>query len=475
MQNEIAEPLPAQSGNGVRAAEPRSSGRVPATKHLRPSRVVLLLVGALLINAGIVLGAFPRLSSLSPAYNVTFGDLYPDIAKNLDEGNGYRVEANMSETMLREPGYPLLLAAVFKVAGFGLEQARITCVVLAFGAALLLMWLARKITGDAITALAAALLFLLYPGIIVAEARAGIELPCIFTMLVFMLALHDAVEKNSRWRYGAAGLLLGVAVLVRSEVLFFPALLLVYLLLAAKSWAERRKIVQGIALLAAGTAVAMSPWVIRNYRLVHSFVPTTTVAGLATQAGLYSCENSLPGEPFYLADGEAGLRRKEIATQLGLQFAGPYFQIFYTPQDELHFYRTLLSGVSAEYRSHPEVLASCAARNFVFNFWFLGKTEKSVLLNVLVQAPLLALAFAGVVVLWKRGSLDKAGIILLYILYIPAIHAPTVAEARYSMFVVPFLIVFAAVFLSWARRGFRERRSSPRGNLAITEGAPFAA
>ena len=83
-----------------------------------------------------------------------------------------------ASTMLREPGYPLLLAAVFKLGGYGLQQARGVCVLLAFGAALMLLRLARKINGDAMTALAAALLFLLYPGILVAEARAGIEIPC---------------------------------------------------------------------------------------------------------------------------------------------------------------------------------------------------------------------------------------------------------------------------------------------------------
>ena len=41
----------------------------------------------------------------------------------------------MGETMLREPGYPLLLAGVFKAGGYGIQQARVVCVLLAFGAA----------------------------------------------------------------------------------------------------------------------------------------------------------------------------------------------------------------------------------------------------------------------------------------------------------------------------------------------------
>ena len=50
----------------------------------------------------------------------------------------------MGKTMLREPGYPLLLAAVFKLGGYGLQQARLVCVLLAFGAALFLLRLTPK-------------------------------------------------------------------------------------------------------------------------------------------------------------------------------------------------------------------------------------------------------------------------------------------------------------------------------------------
>ena len=286
----------------------------------------------------------------------------------------------------------------------------------------------------------------------------------------FVAVMSTANGESKRlWQYFVAGLMLGLAVMVRSEVLLFPVLLLVYLLFAAKGWAQRRKVVERIAVLALGTAAVMSPWIIRNYRLVHSFVPTATIAGLAAQAGLYTCENTSLGEPFFLADGEAGLERKEIARQLGIPFIGPYFQLFYTPQDELAFYQALLNRVSTEYRSHPEVLAGCAAKNLFFNFWFLGKTPKAVLLNVFVQAPLLALALAGVVVLWKRKLLGNAAIILLYILYIPALHAPMVAEARYSMLIAPFLAILAAVFLLSAWYTLRARLFRRFMSMATSE------
>ncbi len=444
----------------VEDAEPAGRLPVPAPNSFIRKSIFLTLFAALLVNAAIVLVGLPEVRRpLELTYSMGFGDLYDLIAKNLGQGNGYRVDPAMGYTMLREPGYPLLLAVVFKLGGYGIQQARVACVLLAFGAALILLRLTRKITGDAMTALAAALLFLLYPGVLVAEARAGIELPFIFTVMLFMLVLYCAVEKGSLWRYWAAGLLLGVAVLVRSQVLLFPLLLLVYLLLAAKGWVERGKVVERIAVLAVGAVVVISPWIIRNYVLVHQFVPTATVAGVSAQEGLYTCENAASGEPFYLGQTRAGFERAEFARQLGMPFRGPYYQLFYTPHDEVAFNRALLSHVSAEYRSHPELLARCAAKNLFFNFWFLGKRQQSTLLNVLVQAPLLGLALGGVAVLRKRGHLRRAGIVLLYILYIPAVQAPIIAHARHCMLIVPFLATLAAASLVSAWRALRIQNS----------------
>jgi 4-amino-4-deoxy-L-arabinose transferase-like glycosyltransferase len=443
----------------VDEAEPVVLAPAPARKPFSRKSISLILFAALLMNAAIVLAGLPEVRPLALTYSMGFGDLYDAIAKNLDKGNGYRVESTMSSTMLREPGYPFLLAAVFKLGGYGIQQARVACVLMAFGAALVLLRLGRKITGDATTALVAALLFLLYPGTLVAEARAGIEIPSLFTAAVFMLVLYRAVEKRCTRRYWAAGLLLGAAALVRSQILLFPLFLLLYLLPAAKGWVERGKVVGRIAMLAVAALVVMSPWIIRNYILAHQFVPTATVAGISAQEGLYTCENTAPPESFSQSQTRAGFERAELARQLGMPFIGPYYQLFYTPHDEVAFNRALLSHVSTEYRRDPALLARCAAENLFFNFWFLGKRHQSTLLNVVLQAPLLGLALAGIAVLWKRGLLGKASLLLLYIIYMPAVQAPIIAHARHSMMIVPFLAILAAVSLASAWRALRMHNS----------------
>lgn len=432
--------------------------------------VCFIILAALILNAAIVLVGLPKVSRpLTLTYSMDFGDLYNLIAKNLEEGKGYRVDANMAPTMLREPGYPLFLAAVFKLAGYGVQPARVACVFLALAAAVMLFLLTRIIGCDESVGVVAAALFLFYPGTLVAEARAGIEIPSIFTVLLFMLALHSALEKGSLWRYWAAGFLMGVAVLVRSQVLLFPLFLLMYLVFVAKNRNEPVKRAQQIAVLGLGTVIVLSPWVIRNYSLVHKFVPTATVAGIAAQEGLYACENASADEPFYVEQNEAGLERVQIAKQLGKPFIGPYYQLFYTPQDEVAFSQALLTHVSTEYRNHPRLLAKCAAKNLFFNFWFLGKTRLSTLLNMVAQTALLGLALAGVVVLLRRSLLRKASMILLFVLYTPVVQAVIIAHARHSMFIVPFLAALGAIFLVAVCRTLKEKTSiAPSPQTTVT-------
>lgn len=430
----------------------------PAPKYL----IFILLTVGLLVNTAIVLVALPRMNGMISdkrgelAYGLQFGDLYDFIAKNLAQGYGYRVEPYMGETILREPGYPVLIAAMYKIGGYGNQVPRLTCVLLTFGAALILLRLTRKITGDSTVALIAALLFLLYPGTLVAEARAGNEIPCIFIMLLFILAVYRAVEKGSPWLYGVAGLLLGVAAMVRSEVLMFPVFLLTYLLFTSRGWGARRKVILRMVALAATTLVVMSPWIIRNYLLAHTFMASDTLGGVAAQEGLYTCEHLSQYDSFSLAQRGAGRERAEIARQLGLPFEGSYYyQFFYTPHDEVKFNRALLNQVSEEYRSHPTVLIGCATENILYKFWFLGKTPQATRINMLVQVPMLAFALGGIIILFKLGLLRNAIIILLYIVYVPIIHAPIIAHARHSILLIAFLAVPAAVFLAWVWRVLR--------------------
>jgi 4-amino-4-deoxy-L-arabinose transferase-like glycosyltransferase len=416
-------------------------------ENLAGRSVFLILCIALLINVGILFEALPVFSGfLSPRYSIHFQDLYDLIASNLVSGNGYRIEPDMGRTMMREPGYPLFLAMVFKIAGYHIEAARFANLLLAFGSGLVVMRLARKIADDKTTAVLAALLFLSYPGTLIAEARGGVEIAFVFGVVLFMLFLYQAIEKGSLWHYFVAGMFIGAATLVRSEVLPFPLLFLVYLLLTANGAAERLKAIARTSVLCLGLALVISPWAVRNYMLTKDFVPTASVAGVAAQEGLYACQHLSSGQDFGAVQMDAGTERGELASQLGIPFVGRwYYQFFYNPRDELTFSRLLLKRTAAEYRKDPMLLARCGGQNVMFNFWFLGKTRQATWLNMAAQVPLLLLGLGGVVLVWRRGLLRKIGPMLTFMVFVPAVHAPIIAHARHCMVLVPFLSILASV------------------------------
>jgi hypothetical protein len=70
-----------------------------------------LVLIALIIAAVVLFAILPKYTQVvAPEYGLGFADGYELIANNLIHGHGYRLDANASETMMREPGYPLFLA-----------------------------------------------------------------------------------------------------------------------------------------------------------------------------------------------------------------------------------------------------------------------------------------------------------------------------------------------------------------------------
>lgn len=400
----------------------------------------------LLATAAILFIGMPVLQRRAAyRYSLGFADGYEILAKNLADGNGYRWRPDLAETMIREPGYPLLLAAAFKIAGCRIEPARFLNLLLAAGIAVMLMALARRMTGDPRAPVMAALLFLLHPGTLVAEARGGVEILFIFVGFVFMLALHWAVEKGGLWRYLLAGLAFGAVVQVRSTPIAFPVLLLLYTLFMAKGARERLRAVFRVTILLAGMGLVMVPWVVRNYSLVHEFVPVATLGGVGLQEGLYVCQNVSLGDDLYPVGQAAGRIRGKLAHELGMRFEGEeYFQTFYDAHDETAFNRLLFESSRNEYARNPGLLAGCVGKN-IFNLWFLGKTWDITRINMLVQLPLLALVFYGLRIIRLRGNLRKIGILLIYVGSIAITHLLVVAEARYSIPLLAFLAIPAGV------------------------------
>ncbi|MGB6193946.1 MAG: glycosyltransferase family 39 protein [Terracidiphilus sp.] len=410
-------------------------------------KIVALAAGVVLLHAVLLFAVFPRLAAhLGTAYNQDrFTDGYDSIAANLAAGNGYRFYPDTAKTLMREPGYPVLLAGLRLAVGDSIFAVQILNMLFALGTAALIVLLARRFTRNPWVILAAALLFLFHPGTLVAEGRGGVEILFGFLTVLFFLTLVRAVQSARLAGFLLCGLVLGLTVLVRSVLMPFPVFLLAYLLLMERQTMPARFALRNVAVMILAMFAVLSPWIVRNYSLTGRFIPTASVLGVSAHAGHYITSHLSEGKPWWLLDREAGRQRDQLATDLGYRFDGGYYQVFFRTEDELSFSSFLVHRVVTDYRDAPGAFIQMLFRN-VFNFWFTGKTPTATRLNLAVQLPYLLLATAGVVVGFRR---QKRFVVLMLLLigYTMAVYLPILAQARYSIPLVPFLSLLGAMAL----------------------------
>jgi 4-amino-4-deoxy-L-arabinose transferase-like glycosyltransferase len=345
---------------------------------------------------------------------------------------------------MREPGYPILLAGIYYVFGNNFALVKLANMLMAFTVACQMIWLSRELWSNQVMVIGPPLLFLFHPGTLIAESRGGIELLYTLLLVLFMSTLYLAVRKSRVWYYVVSGGVLGLTVLVRSVPLLFPVIVLAYLLVFERERAPKVFIpCRNVGAMTVAMFVVLCPWIIRNYRLTGKFVPTASVIGVSAQSGEYIFTHHST-EDRTVVDGEAAAERNELARELGYPFKEGYYQCFYSSTDELKFSNYLLVRVADDYRRSPGLFTRVLLTN-VFYFWIGGKTANSVRMNSAVQLPLLMLAAMGIVLSVKSGQLKSIAPMVLLIAYSMAVSLPILAQARYSVPMIPYLSILAFI------------------------------
>lgn len=438
------------------------------------NRMIALSLLVVVVHTLLLFLVIPALSSrLAPSFNQErYADGYDQLAESLVAGNGYRFYPDTASTLMREPGYPLFLAGLFSVAGESFVAVKLANMILALATASLIVVLVKRSARDGRTSQPFELavpptLFLFHPGILLAESRGGLEILLAFLITLFMVVVCKAIEAN-RWRdYVLCGIVLGVTVSVRSTLMLYPVFLLFYLLLSKSREASAFNSVRNVAVMVFAMFATLSPWIIRNFALTGKFIPTASVLGVSAQAGQYIDEHLFEGRPLWLLDREAARERDRLAIAAGFRFEdGPlgYYQTFYRTEDELGFSKYLFSLVLDKYERSPLLFARSVGLN-IFNFWFSGKTWAATAINAIVQLPYLLLAFAGIVRKEDRRSKAFWPMSLL-IVYVMLVHLPIIAQARYSIPLMPLISILAAGGLTAILGYFGRSISTPPARLA---------
>ena len=400
------------------------------------------VVAAVLIKVFLLYVVIPYLYQASPSTYTAegFADWYDLIAMNLVEGNGYRFFPDTAETMVRTPGYVLVLAGIFSVFGHSLAAAKAFNLLFSFATAYVVYVLGKRVTMSHRLALIAATVTFLHPAFLIADSRGGLESLFTLTLMVFMLLTYRAIKTDAIKDYVFAGIALGVCLLIKSTPALFPAVLFLYLVALRPNLARVRTAIIRVGALSLVAGVVLSPWIIRNYALSGNFVPTMSVGGMAAYGGLHDVLH--PGRENYLQSEDVAAEMDAMLKEMKIPYKPGYYPQFYNIADEVNFYRHLGDIAKKRYLEEPSLLLRVMATNAI-GFWINGRTTKATVLNSIIGLPLLALAIWGAYIGWRRSL--PVGPIVLFIVAFYLAHLPILGQARYHVPLIPLLAILACI------------------------------
>jgi 4-amino-4-deoxy-L-arabinose transferase-like glycosyltransferase len=344
---------------------------------------------------------------------------YDTIGWNLAQGKGYVNNAS-EPTAFRPPVYPFFLAGVYYIAGHDLDWVRWIQAFLGAGICVLVCLTARRMFDDG-SAKLAGLFCALYPPLIIPTSEILTEI--LFMFLLGLTVLWMISKSGSGWRF-SAGLVLGMALMTRSIIVFFLPFLIGWFILAR----ERRAFASTIAVLGGVLLVAL-PWTIRNYSHFGAVVPLTTHGGIT----LFNCYVPPPKGFSYNSVELAGEEYKQLTDEVSRSRYLSLKTIEYIKQNPLAVAK--LTAMKALFLTYP-----------FDGYWYAVSFGSKY--NIF-WGFLLTFSALGVVVSYRGAGPAMQFVFMLVLSFIVAMLVFQ-AIPRFRLTMEPLLICFAAEGIRYA-------------------------
>jgi 4-amino-4-deoxy-L-arabinose transferase-like glycosyltransferase len=372
---------------------------------------------------------------------------YFQCAESIARGFGYTKHGGFA-TAYFPVGYPLFLGMLFRLFGISIVIAQTANLIFSVVSLVLVYWIARELFQSELTGRLALFFLAIYPNNIAYTPLLGVEVFHLFLLLLGVAILLPSISNTEKARFGRlliAGLVFGLATLVKMQTLLLPALLL--LLFPQFSWEKRRlnNRLKKIGILYAVIIVVLSPWIVRNYLLYDDLV-------LSNNDGLN----------LYMGNGpEAN----------GTWVAVPWFPADNNTQDEYKLNQTARRDAIGYVRTHPlRTLTLLPKKLFSLLshgdgvYWNIISTRSALngargilldldLINTMYEIVLLILFIASLFFgLRTRLKLGKGRgwpmLGLLVIVYFIGIYLVYYGAARYHFPIVPWAIMYSAAIVA---------------------------
>jgi 4-amino-4-deoxy-L-arabinose transferase-like glycosyltransferase len=302
----------------------------------------LLLVGALIL--AFVLRAL--LVHLVPWQPCCGDDVwYFRTGVQLAKGLGYLNDFGQP-TAYFPVGYPLTLAAIFKVFGTELRVAQYGNVFISVATMALTYALARACELPARTSLLAAAAWGFLPSQLLSPVVTMSEIPFTFSVTLGLVLL---VREPQRWAsHVLAGVVFGWATLIRPTALFVPFVVLLALTLVRQRPRNWNVAVARAFVVAGCLAATIAPWTYRNYKTFGTFVLVSTNGGENLLIGNNPASDQRHQDPatFYPRDVNMSampeIERDRIGGRLAMEYlrAHPLEALFRAPRKLWYMYRS---------------------------------------------------------------------------------------------------------------------------------------
>lgn len=346
-------------------------------------------------------------------------------AHRLVEGRGF---GDPEYPVFTPPLYAIFIAGSLLLFQDGQGPVKLAQAIADSLTVVLLYLIARQLFGLR-TALLAAIAWSVYPFSIYAVTYIGTETFFTLFLSIFVLLSIYAIERGDLRYYVSAGLVLGLATLLRGTTQYYP---LVFLLLLWSLFRNEPRVVvpRYLAFCLAFVAVIF-PWSLRNYRVLGDVIPVGTGASVFLQGS---------SEEFFTVDGKAkGYPRYfELMRSRGIQ-PPPNA----TPaQADRFLLRAGMENYKMRFESEPLSIGRFLLKKFA-RLWYATESGQNHFRILAVNILIYPLAVLGTALAWRR-RLTLAWVIHALLAYFILLHWLTLPLFRYMLPVMPYVIALAA-------------------------------
>jgi 4-amino-4-deoxy-L-arabinose transferase-like glycosyltransferase len=388
----------------------------------------LAALTALVIAAVFSFGVSP---GISVSHHVVLDpDQHGSLAYGILKNHSFSYYPDPQPTVERGPAYPALIALVLVISNgwwpYSVQAAQ--CVMAAL-TCLMAYWVSRALWSRRAAAFVA-LAVAVHPMLVWYTSRIWIETTAAFLFTSIVAASLSLALRPNAARATLLGVVLAAGSLCKGTFLIF-----VPLVPALLYWSMGKQQLRSLAVVFATAVALISPWTFRNWMLTGEFIPVHARAGFNVRVG-DELVTHYASSPFGLAKlwdvstGEIFATRSTLTRQ-------PRWQ------RELRLDAILAEQSRDMYRRHPWFLLKKTALN-AWMFWTLGETKSKSTVISLLLLPLFVLFIRTWIVVWRTGGCRTIrGVHIAMVLAYYAVHLPVEAIARYSVVLLPTMLVYS--------------------------------